>query len=220
MSAQINQIEQDGQVYEFVDAGARDQITALATRVTAINDAHNNKISEESERAKAAEAALEENKMTKIPDMGLSSNDFSDSYKELVDNPLLLLGASADGDGRKGIVPVPLQGQQDMFLRGDATWAVPHDTTYENATHEVAGLMSPQDKYKLDNAKMDVDEEVSSNTVFNGNVITETLGNGRVKKTTFNADGSIKQEITKAGADKITLTTVFNADGSITRTRT
>lgn len=34
-------------------------------------------------------------------------------------------GASASKDGEAGLVPVPTQGQQNLFLRGDATWADP-----------------------------------------------------------------------------------------------
>lgn len=34
-------------------------------------------------------------------------------------------GATASSDGETGLVPVPTQGQQDLFLRGDATWADP-----------------------------------------------------------------------------------------------
>lgn len=37
----------------------------------------------------------------------------------------LMKGATADKDGEAGLVPVPAQGQQNLFLRGDATWADP-----------------------------------------------------------------------------------------------
>lgn len=44
----------------------------------------------------------------------------------------LMKGATADKDGEAGLVPVPTQGQQNLFLRGDATWADP--TTELKAT--------------------------------------------------------------------------------------
>lgn len=44
----------------------------------------------------------------------------------------LMKGATADKDGAAGLVPVPTQGQQNLFLRGDATWADP--TTELKAT--------------------------------------------------------------------------------------
>jgi len=34
-------------------------------------------------------------------------------------------GASAEGEGKAGLVPAPVAGQQNLFLRGDATWADP-----------------------------------------------------------------------------------------------
>lgn len=215
----IDQIEIDGQLYQFLDQEARDEIVALSKKTQKQISDFTNMLSEESERAKAAEQALEESKMTAIPDKGLSSNDFTDEYKELIDNPLTMLGASAAGDGRKGVVPKPLQGDEGKFLKGDGTWDIPQDTTYSKATQDADGLMSKEDKTKLDNAKTDVDDEVACNTVFGNGVITQTLGNGRVKTITFNADGSITEVIVKSGAATITLNTVFNADGSITRTR-
>lgn len=44
----------------------------------------------------------------------------------------LMKGATADKDGAAGLVPVPTRGQQNLFLRGDATWADP--TTELKAT--------------------------------------------------------------------------------------
>lgn len=43
----------------------------------------------------------------------------------LVSIATLMKGATADKDGEAGLVPVPAQGQQNLFLRGDATWADP-----------------------------------------------------------------------------------------------
>lgn len=44
----------------------------------------------------------------------------------------VMKGATASADGEAGLVPVPTQGQQDLFLRGDGTWADP--TTELSAT--------------------------------------------------------------------------------------
>lgn len=44
----------------------------------------------------------------------------------------VMKGATASTDGEAGLVPVPTQGQQDLFLRGDGTWADP--TTELSAT--------------------------------------------------------------------------------------
>ena len=37
----------------------------------------------------------------------------------------VMTGASSTKDGRSGLVPTPVAGQQNLFLRGDATWANP-----------------------------------------------------------------------------------------------
>ena len=37
----------------------------------------------------------------------------------------VMKGASATEDGKSGMVPQPLQGQQNLFLKGDGTWADP-----------------------------------------------------------------------------------------------
>lgn len=57
--------------------------------------------------------------------------------------------ATASVDGTEGLVPAPVAGQQSQFLRGDGTWATPANTTYNDATTTVHGLMSAADKTKL-----------------------------------------------------------------------
>lgn len=57
--------------------------------------------------------------------------------------------ATADADGKSGLVPAPAKGKQNMYLKGDGTWATPTNTTYGNATTSSAGLMSAADKTKL-----------------------------------------------------------------------
>lgn len=37
----------------------------------------------------------------------------------------VMTGASASSDGTSGMVPAPAQGEQNLYLRGDATWADP-----------------------------------------------------------------------------------------------
>lgn len=41
-----------------------------------------------------------------------------------------MTGATASTDGKGGLVPTPIAGQQASYLRGDGTWAVPTNTTY------------------------------------------------------------------------------------------
>ena len=59
-------------------------------------------------------------------------------------------GATSSAAGGTGLVPAPTAGQQARFLRGDGTWQTPPNTTYSNATTSTDGLMSSEDKTKLD----------------------------------------------------------------------
>ena len=61
-------------------------------------------------------------------------------------------GASAEDAGSAGLVPGPVAGDQDKFLKADGTWAVPVDTntTYSPATTEVAGIVRASTEITVD----------------------------------------------------------------------
>ena len=59
-------------------------------------------------------------------------------------------GATSSAAGGTGLVPAPAAGQHTRYLRGDGTWQTPPNTTYSNATTSTDGLMSSEDKTKLD----------------------------------------------------------------------
>ena len=63
-----------------------------------------------------------------------------------------MTAATASAAGKAGLVPAPAAGAQAKYLRGDGTWQTPPDTntTYGAATATTAGLMSANDKSKLD----------------------------------------------------------------------
>ena len=60
-----------------------------------------------------------------------------------------MIPATADGNGEAGFVPAPQSGDQVKYLRGDGTWGVPEGTS-KPATENTDGLMSKEDKKKLD----------------------------------------------------------------------
>lgn len=62
-----------------------------------------------------------------------------------------MTGASASGAGAQGLVPTPEAGKQEAFLKGDGTWAVPENTTYQEATTSRPGLLSAADKATINN---------------------------------------------------------------------
>lgn len=61
-------------------------------------------------------------------------------------------GATASTAGGVGLVPAPTAGNQTKYLRADGTWQTPPDTntTYSSVTTSANGLMSKDDKAKLD----------------------------------------------------------------------
>lgn len=67
-------------------------------------------------------------------------------------------GATTSAAGTSGLVPAPAQGASNRYLRSDGTWQVPPDTntTYSVATQSANGLMSSDDKRKLDGLSSDV----------------------------------------------------------------
>jgi hypothetical protein len=60
------------------------------------------------------------------------------------------VGATTAASGTAGLVPAASTANRLKFLRGDATWQVPTNTTYATATTTANGLMSSSDKIKLD----------------------------------------------------------------------
>lgn len=58
--------------------------------------------------------------------------------------------ATADKAGAHGLVPAPAAGANGKYLRGDGTWQLPPNTTYGAASPSANGLMSKEDKAKLD----------------------------------------------------------------------
>lgn len=216
----IDTIEYGGVTYVFVDSTARENILSAIERMNKLNERQTDALQAEITRATGIENALEESKVTKVSGKGLSTNDFTNEYKDKLDNPAIMQGATASTDGASGLVPQPLKGQQDLYLDGSGNYTKPHDTTYDVVTQTTNGLMIATDKKKLDSLEDEPNDQAACTTTFVDNVITETFGNGRTMQTTFNSDGSITQVITKADVDTITLHTVFNSDGSITRTKT
>lgn len=59
-------------------------------------------------------------------------------------------GATSSADGGNGLVPGPKMANKDQYLKGDGTWGTPTNTTYNDATQSAHGLMSKEDKTKLD----------------------------------------------------------------------
>lgn len=96
---------------------------------------------------------------------------------------IALEGATASTAGTAGYVPAPAAGKQNSFLRGDGTWAIPTNTTYNVATTSDNGLMSSSDKIKLDGIENGANKYVlptASQTTLGGvkttSAVTSTSG--------------------------------------------
>lgn len=109
-------------------------------------------------------------------------NDVNTTYNNFT-------GASASVAGASGLVPAPAAGKNDEFLRGDGTWATPKDTTYSNATTSTAGLMSSQDKTKLDGIANNANNYVHPTTSGNKHIPS---GGASGNVLMWNANGDAK----------------------------
>lgn len=224
--ATINHIEVDGVDYEFVDSKARSDIAKATKRINDSDDRTIELVNAEKSRAMAVEEALQSSKVSKEGNKQLSDLNFTQEIYDKITDPAVFKGATSEQNGERGIVPQPKIENKDMFLKGNGKWEMPQDTTYELASHTMSGLMSSNDKYKLDTMDTESDNLQASETTFgetpSGETqITEVIGgeSGKVKTTVFRSDGSIKQTIKNFITDDIVLVTTFNADGSISRTR-
>lgn len=50
------------------------------------------------------------------------------------------IGATAENNGHKGIVPSPLIGDQNKFLKGDGTWDYPSKTSTTDISGDITSL--------------------------------------------------------------------------------
>lgn len=126
--------------------------------------------------------------------------------------------ATASTAGGAGLVPAPGAGAQSKFLRADATWQTPTNTTYSNATTSADGLMSSEDKTKLDGiasgaTKVIVDSALSStstNAVQNKVINTALAGKASTSHThqnfTISLNGTSQGAYNGSAAKSINIT--------------
>ena len=107
-------------------------------------------------------------------------------------------GASASADGTAGLVPPASIANRNKFLRGDATWQVPTDTTYAAATTETDGLMSSADKTKLDGVATGA--EVNQNA-FSSVKVGTTTANASAKTDTLTVKATGAATVSLSGKE-------------------
>lgn len=114
-------------------------------------------------------------------------------------------GASNSAKGTAGFVPAPAIGDNSSkYLKADGTWATPPNTTYTNVTSSKDGLMTKEDKIKLDGIqeganKTVVDSVLSSESINPvQNKILNSALEGKANKT-HNHDSSYVQAVALNG---------------------
>lgn len=138
----------------------------------------------------------------------------------------LMSAASSSAAGKAGLVPAPAQNKHTSFLRGDGTWAIPTNTTYSNATTSKDGLMSSEDKTKLDGIATGANKYVHPTTPgnkhipsggstgqvlkwsSNGTAVWGTDNNTTYTNATTSKDGLMSQE------DKVKLDSIKAGDSA------
>ena len=159
------------------------------------------------------------NNITISGDGTISATDTNTTYD-------VMEGATSEANGQSGLVPAPTQGQQTRFLRGDGTWQVPTNTTYTNATQSKDGLMSSEDKTKLDGIAKNANNYVHPTTPGNKHIpsggstgqVLKWSANGTAVWGTDNNTTYTNATTSKAGlmsaADKTKLDSLQNFNDS------
>lgn len=104
---------------------------------------------------------------------------------------VIMKAATTAAAGADGLVPAPAAGGQTKYLRGDGTWQTPPNTTYSPATASANGLMSKEDKIKLDG----VDESIAN---------VEAIARGKSRAKVFDTVAALDTWLAVA-ANKATL---------------
>ena len=109
-------------------------------------------------------------------------------------------GATETAAGAQGLVPAPASGKGASYLRGDGTWAVPTNTTYDNATTSADGLMSSEDKTKLDGIQTGADAVSFSRSLNTGTKIGTITINGTATDMYCQTDTNTTYTLAKSGS--------------------
>lgn len=115
-----------------------------------------------------------------------------------------LKGATTSSAGTAGYAPAPAAGSANRYLRSDGTWAVPPDenTEYDPATQDKAGLMSADDKKKLDG--------ISSGATAGSNVSVSQTQKSGTEIASITVDGTA----TKIYSPTVTVDSSVTSSGS------
>lgn len=93
----------------------------------------------------------------------LDGTTFTFDQQDTSTNTPVMTGATETTDGSAGLVPAATKGSADRYLRSDGTWStVSGGQEYEVATETSNGLMSADDKNKLDHIEDGATRNIST----------------------------------------------------------
>lgn len=92
--------------------------------------------------------------------------------------PVTMTGATAEQDGLGGLVPVPVAGKQDKYLRGDGTW--------EDPTAALSGTVGKLSE-SLDNTIADLETVIGSDTGSSMRAVATDVTNAAIANLVNNA---------------------------------
>lgn len=92
--------------------------------------------------------------------------------------PVTMTGATAEQDGLGGLVPVPVAGKQDKYLRGDGTW--------EDPTAALTGTVGKLSE-SLDNTIADLETVIGSDTGSSMRAVATDVTNAAIANLVNNA---------------------------------
>ena len=115
-----------------------------------------------------------------------------------------MTGASTSEDGTGGLVPAPVAGAANRFLRADGTWVTPPDTdtTYDVASASANGLMSSADFSKLAGIEAGATNTVVDNAMSSSstnpvqNSVVKAYADGIGTSTLASANAYTDQKVT------------------------
>ena len=122
----------------------------------------------------------------------ISAKVLHDKIKSLL--PSVMAGATSSSDGESGLVPKPVKGNQDKYLKGDGSWDTPlnnkvtQTNTTNNAEYRVLFSENANDTTSTEGARKSTNLKFNPNTgtltaiTFNGNLDWSKITN---KPTSF-----------------------------------
>jgi hypothetical protein len=105
----------------------------------------------------------------------------------------VMTGATSSRNGSEGLVPAPIKGEQNLYLKGDGSWDTPINTTYsiEGGTNKITVTPSVGQSYSVD-----ITPEIVNNVTYSGSLSNGSLAifdgvDGKIKASEYTINSSV-----------------------------